>query len=180
MRTLSRFGIVAAILSWACTGHAAELDGARLSPQGARFAPLAAIQARAALRGLRIRQVRWDAVLRQSWAVLEDVDHPERPLWAELTDPVPPAPGTPGAAAVSASSAAFVPPKPVVLAVHYGDRVRLWRIEKNVRLEMTAVTEGSAAVGDEVRLHILGSGTDGDAGWRVTGIVRGPGDVEME
>jgi flagella basal body P-ring formation protein FlgA len=71
------------------------------------------------------------------------------------------------------------PPKPYLALVHYGDRVRLWRTEKNVRIEMSAIAEGSAAAGEEVKLRIPSSGVDGDTGWRVVGVVHGPGDVEM-
>jgi hypothetical protein len=124
-----------------------------------------------------LREIRWDAVLRQSWAVLEDTEHPERPLWAELTDAVGPATGSAGVGRPPQVVPVY---KPTVTVIHYGDRVRLWRNERNVRIEMSAIADGSGGVGDEVRLRIPGSGVDGDTGWRVSGIVQGPGDVEME
>jgi hypothetical protein len=170
----------------------AELEGARLTSARPHMAPLALIQARAQLRGMRLRNVRWDAVLHQNWAVLEDIEHPERPLWAELMDSADALPAASGTSPGSAADAplatvplvyvppVYVPPKQTVAVVHYGDRVTLWHMEKNVRIEASAITEGSAGIGEEVRLKIVGSGTDGDAGWRVTGIVRGPNDVEME
>jgi flagella basal body P-ring formation protein FlgA len=80
------------------------------------------------------------------------------------------------AASPSVGSPAIPPPQ----VVHYGDRVTLWRSERNVRIQMSATAEGAAAAGEEVKLRITGAGANGDAGWRVTGIVRGPGDVEME
>ena len=186
MRSLRQLVCFLALCGYGATGFAAELSGAAVTSTSPRLAPLAAIQARAGLRGMRVREIRWDAVLRQNWAVLEDVEHPERPLWSELTDPTGPlleaAPAVQrGDGRTGASPAAVAPPpKPAVLVVHYGDRVKLWRIERNVRIEMNAVAETYAAVGEEVKLRIPGSGTDGDGGWRLTGIVRGPGDVEME
>lgn len=188
MRPLGKFVCCLAICGYGVTGLPAQIGLANLGPSGVASvgissAPLAAIQARAQLRGLRVRTVRWDGVLRQNWAVLEDVAHPERPLWAELTDSVEPLldPGSSAAASSHSEAPKTAPPfvpKPMVM--HYGDRVRLWRTERNVRIEMYATAEASAAIGDEVKLRIPGSGTDGDGGWRVVGVVRGPRDVEME
>lgn len=180
MRSLTKFACWFALCGSCATSFAGEIGGASMSPSHIRLAPLSSIVARAQLRGMRLREIRWDAVLHQSWAVLEDVEHPERPLWAELTDLV--GPGEPGGvAAVAGRQSAIVPaPKPSITVIHYGDRVRLWRSENNVRIEMSAIAEGSAAVGDEVKLRLPGSGISGDTGWRVIGVVRGPGDVEMD
>jgi hypothetical protein len=128
---------------------------------------------------MRLREIRWDAVLKQNWAVLEDVEHPEYPLWSERMDTVGPVQVVDGTAVVAKPAETVSPPKPYVALVHYGDRVRLWRTEKNVRIEMSAIAEGSAAAGEEVKLRIPSSGVNGDTGWRVVGVVHGPGDVEM-
>jgi hypothetical protein len=177
MRFPAKFVCCIALYGSCATSFAAELGGAGLSPSHVRLAPLSSIIARAQLRGMRLREIRWDAVLHQSWAVLEDVDHPERPLWAELADL---AGSEPVAASSFAGRSPESVPKPSVAVIHYGDRVRLWRNESSVRIEMSAIAEGSAAVGDEVTLRLPGSGISGDTGWRVTGVVRGPGDVEMD
>ncbi len=117
-----------------------------------------------------MREVRWDPVLQQRWAVLQSVAHPELPFLAELTD-----------SGVDVPAAAAVPVfKVTELAVRSGDRVVLWSAEQNVRMQMGAIAEGNAAVGDRISLRVTGAGVNGDSGWRVSGIVRGPGSVEME
>ena len=137
--------------------------------------PLAVVQQRAETRGYRIREIRWDPVLQQRWAILQNAAHPELPLLAELTD---------AGADVPASDAPVGSRAPVFkvteLAVRSGDRVILWSAEQNVRMQMGAVAEGNAAVGDRIQLRVTGAGVNGDSGWRVSGIVRGPGSVEME
>jgi len=73
---------------------------------------------------------------------------------------------------------------PQVPVVHSGDRVVLWGEEKNLRLQLNAVVEENGAVGDRVRLHLAGRSGDqwgGDPTSRpIRGVVRGPGEVEME
>jgi len=68
--------------------------------------------------------------------------------------------------------------------VHSGDRVVLWSEEKNLRLQLNAVVEENGAVGDRVRLHLAarsGNQWGGDPTSRpIRGVVRGPGEVEME
>ena len=179
MKTLSQFACCAALWCFCVPGFAVELGVAGFIPLRTKPASLATIQAQAQLRGLRLRAIRWDAVLHQSWAVLEDMQHPERPLWAELTDPVGTVSPTEGFAAPGQPSPISTVSAPPVAVVHYGDRVRLWRVERNVRIEMGAIAEGSAAAGEELKLRIPSSGVDGDTGWRVVGLVHGPGDVEM-
>ena len=137
--------------------------------------PIAALTQWAEARGYRVREVRWDPVLKQRWAVLESVAHPERPLLAERTD------AAVNARTLSESAAVRTPTLPVnELAVRSGETVVLWSAEHNVRMQMAAVVEGNASVGDRVQLRVTGAGANGDAGWQVTGIVRGPGSVEME
>src|SRR5579859_5352004 len=86
MRFPGKFVCCIALGASCATSFAGELGGANLSVAHVRLAPLSSIIARAQLRGMRLREIRWDAVLHQSWAVLEDVEHPERPLWSELAD----------------------------------------------------------------------------------------------
>jgi hypothetical protein len=166
-RVLQIAGLLAGFFagSWAVNARAAE--------------PLAVVQQRAERLGYRVRGVRWDPVLQQRWAVLENVAHPELPLLAELTDGGGNAPAGAAAPAVNAVPV-YAVFKPAELAVRSGDRVVLWSTEKNLRMEMGAVAEGNAAVGERVSLRVTGAGVNGDAGWRASGIVRGPGSVEME
>ena len=179
MKIIAQYAWCFAICSSPAISLAAELGGASTIQAHTRLVPLAAMMARAQLRGMRLREVRWDPVLKQNWAVLEDVEHPEYPLWAERVDTIGPQGSAGGASGGSQPSPGVAPARPSVAIIHYGDRVRLWRNEQNVRIEMSAIAEGSAAAGDEVKLRIPGSGVDGDSGWRVVGIVHGSGDVEM-
>ncbi len=136
-----------------------------------------AIAQRAESRGYRVRGVRWDPVLQQRWVVLENIAHPERPLFAELTGDAA-QPQTASATLVTANQTAFM--RPSDLAVRSGDRVLLWSAEANMRMQMGAVAEASAAVGERIALRVTGAGLNGDSGWRVFGVVRGPGNVELE
>ena len=136
---------------------------------------LATVQQRAEARGYRVREVWIDPILQQRWAVLQSADHPELPLLAELTDSgtnVPPAGSAGGTAAPALRSTQLV--------VRSGDRVVLWSADENVRVQMSAVAEAGAAIGDRIQLRVTGAGVNGDTGWRVSGVVRGPGSVEME
>jgi hypothetical protein len=161
-RLLQLAGLMAGFFagSWAVDMQAAE--------------PLAVVQQRAETRGYRVREVRWDPVLQQRWAVLQSVAHPELPLLSELTDS---GVDVPAAAGLVNGAPVF---KVTELAVRSGDRVILWSAEQNVRMQMGAIAEGNAAVGDRISLRVTGAGVNGDSGWRVSGIVRGPGSVEME
>ena len=143
---------------------------------------LAIVRQRAEAKGYRLREVRWDPVLQQRWAVLESVAHPERPLLSELTDYREPRSGGQSRETGSAVTVApiFTPVKLSELAVRSGDRVTLWSVDENLRMEMSAVALGNAAVGDSIQLRVIGAGLNGDAGWRVSGIVRAAGNVEWE
>jgi hypothetical protein len=147
--------------------------------QGVNDASLDALRHRAEARGYRVREVRWDAVLRQRWAVLEDVAHPERPYLMELTESSVAQVAEESrraAEALSRGTIAGVAP----MVIHVGDRVTVWRADANVRMQMAAVADGNAAVGERITLRVQGAGVYGQAGFQVTGVVRGVGSVEME
>ena len=149
-------------------------------------------------QGYRVRAVRWDPVLRRSWAVLESVEHPERPTVAVPVGTVPArladtvagsgsglsaggglrGVGGEGRSLVEVGLAA-----PAATVVHAGDQVLLRSEEANIRLQLAAVAEENGGVGDRVRVRLLvgsGGSFEGQETRRVTGIVRGPGEVEME
>ncbi len=160
-------------------GVMALLAGSSCAAQRARDASLDALRARAEDRGYRVREVRWDPVLRQRWAVLESVDHPERPYRAELTETSAAQVEAESQRAAEALSGSTLTPA-AAMVIHAGDQVTVWRSEPNLRMQMAAVADGNAAVGDRVTLRVKGAGVNGEAGFPVTGIVRGPGSVEME
>lgn len=157
-------------------GQLAWLLGGLLTVSSAYAAEsLATVQQRAESRGYRVREVRWDPVLQQRWAVLESVANPQLPLLAELTDSGEDLPASAAAAGNIAPTFKVTEP-----AVRSGERVILWSAEQNVRMQMGAIAEGNAAVGQQIQVRVTGAGVNGDAGWRATGTVRGPGSVEIE
>jgi len=198
-------------------------------------ASMIALQESVARRGYTVRDIRWDPVLRRTWAILEDTEHPEWPSLAVLTQLTNveqaaeramidsqarktvvsagktkvagqsqgglPARGwdgsllaastsgpTLGSAAVPASllfgDGAAVAVMPSAPMVRSGDHVVLWSEQQNLRLQLNAVVEENGGVGDRVRLHLAGRSSEhwgGDPGSRpIFGVVRGPGEVEME
>lgn len=151
------------------------LAGIMLANSAWAVGPLATVQQRAEMRGYRVREVRWDPVLHQRWAVLESVAHPELPLLSEPAES-----GADGPAEVTTAVNGVPVFKVAELAVRPGDRVILWGSEKNMRMQMGAIAEGNGTVGDRIQLRVTGAGVNGDTGWRVSGIVRGPGSVELE
>ncbi len=67
------------------------------------------------------------------------------------------------------------------LLVNAGSPVRLWMQDRMVRIEMNGVAERSARKGDRITVQVTHK--DEEAGLsveRIAGIVRGPGEVEME
>lgn len=129
----------------------------------------------AAARGYRVIDYRWDAVLLQRWAVLQDAVHPERPL---LSERVESSSLDVHVASQAAGAAAVV--KNAMPVIRLGDPVTLWSEDGNIRMELGAVSRQNAAVGDRIQLRVTGAGVNGSTGWQATGIVRGPGSVEME
>lgn len=63
--------------------------------------------------------------------------------------------------------------------VHAGDLLQLWRQEENLRIEVAGRAEENGAEGSRIRVRLLSSSFDMGQEQTVIGIVRGPGDVEM-
>ena len=69
-----------------------------------------------------------------------------------------------------------------------GTRVRLVETSGNVRMEMSGVAQGSAALGERVKVRMMpvsGDGTDSGTSWAgnerfLTGVVRGSELVEVD
>jgi flagella basal body P-ring formation protein FlgA len=65
--------------------------------------------------------------------------------------------------------------------VHAGDRVRLWKQEDFLRIEVSGVSEESGGLGTTIRVRLLHRNTDDQSIHdQFSGIVRGPSDVEMQ
>jgi hypothetical protein len=143
----------------------------RLDPGGG-----AQLRTSLAARGWTLREVHWDPILRQAWAIFGDPAHPERPTVAV------PAEARDQQAAQGTAEARLRTVAAAMPVVHVGDRVRLWSVEKNLRLQLSAVAEENGAVGDSIRLSIAGAAWEGGtAGQQVVrGVVRGAAEVEME
>ncbi len=126
-------------------------------------------------RGYRVIDYRWDPVLLQRWAVLQDALHPERPLLSERVE-------TAEAGLRPTATAAAVPAatRPAAPVVHAGDLITLWSEDGNVRLQLGAVAQQNAALGERVQMRVTGAGVNGSTGWQAAGVVRGPGSVEMD
>jgi hypothetical protein len=123
--------------------------------------------------GYRIKAVRWDPLLSQHWAMIESCQHPERPVVALPLSEF--APKSISALAHRGDQSAPLP-FPVI---HAGDLVQMWRQEQDLRIEIAGRAEESAAIGSRVRIRLLRSGFEFGTEQIVTGIVRGPGDVEI-
>jgi flagella basal body P-ring formation protein FlgA len=70
-----------------------------------------------------------------------------------------------------------------VAVVKAGEVVRLWKSDRNARIELIATAEENGAVGSRVRVRLTTRReTNGltDAPQYLAGIVRGPADVEIE
>lgn len=119
------------------------------------------------LTGFRVVKLRTDLQLGVTWADLKRCDHPEWPglsLATHISAPANFAPST------------HTPAAPLV--VRAGETVRAWREDNVARLEMPAITDEGGAVGDRIRLH--GKQSNGEPVRYAFGLVRGPGNVEME
>ncbi|NYF80154.1 hypothetical protein [Granulicella arctica] len=129
-------------------------------------------------KGFAVQEVRWDPLLRQSWAVVRSCDHADWPLLVMRTN----LPASPRMVITDLSSTGRGDAgMPIVRA---GDLVRLWRIDEHAHLELMATAEENGAVGARVRVRLVAP-KDGDAQWvqpvqYLAGVVRGPADVELE
>jgi hypothetical protein len=127
--------------------------------------------------GTRVSGKRWDAVLRRGFEYRQECAHPEWP--ARLV------------ALHSAAGGRIVDSAPVKVAevaivvapllVRAGSPVRLWMQDDMVRIEMSGVVERSAHKGEHVTVQVTHQSDEtGFTVERIDGIVRGPGEVEME
>ncbi len=107
-----------------------------------------------------------DPILHQRWAITSDCEHPAHP-----------------ARATPLSLPASEPLRPVrlqaPLAIHAGDRVRLWTKQQDLSIEITGIAEESGAIGSIIHIRLTQLTSD-ETAMQILGVVRGPFDVEMQ
>lgn len=129
-------------------------------------------------QGYRVTSIRWDPVLRQNWAMVARCDHPE---WPEFSLRAEQASAGTGYAGESITQATGRPLIHAPIVVHAGDIVQVWKSEDLLRIDVTGVAEESGGVGKRIRVRLRRRNTDDQSiEEQLTGIVRGPSNVEME
>jgi hypothetical protein len=127
-------------------------------------------QTECSARGYRVVARRWDAILKMNWELRQDCAHPEWPARLAAAGP------TPSLANNEAASQVIHP-----LLVRAGEPVRLWMQDDRVRIEMNGIAEQSASAGQRIVIRVMRQSDDAALTVeRITGIVRGAGNVEME
>jgi len=127
--------------------------------------------------GYRAIARRWDAVLGTGWELRQNCAHPEWPARSIAVNSVAVNPAQYTGLVESSAPPKYARP----LLVRAGDTVRLWLQDEKVRIEMTGVAEQSARDGEPVVVRVTHQSDDaGLTVERIAGIVRAPGDVEME
>lgn len=154
-----------ASVAWAATCEATPAEAARSVEPVSSPSPLPQD------KGYRVASVRWDPVMKQSWATIVSCAHPERPGISLRTGD-----------ASHAEHGLSVPVRedrsPVVRA---GDIVEIWRQENLLRIEVTGVAEQSGSVGETIRVRLLRRpGSSQSIEEQLSGVVRGRADVEMQ
>jgi hypothetical protein len=138
-----------------------------------RFRANSSISANMDGPGYRVAGVHLDPVLGQSWVSIANCRHPD---WPEVSFRAEKFDGLP-LRQVERTRIGLFPSVPVVRA---GDIVRLWRQEDLLRIEVTGVAEQSGGIGKTIRVRLLQrSRDDRPKEEELTGIVRGPSNVEM-
>jgi hypothetical protein len=125
--------------------------------------------------GYRVTRIELDQVLGQRWAMIARCDHPEWPVFALPAN---------GPSSLSLPQEAMRPVTETLNAVpvvRAGDFVRLWRQEGLLRIEVAGVSEESGGLGKTIRVRLLHRSTDDQSiPKRLTGVIRGSSDVEMQ
>jgi hypothetical protein len=125
--------------------------------------------------GYRVTWIAADQVLGQRWAMIASCGHPEWPVFALPAN---------GSSSLSLPQEAMRPVTETLNAVpvvRAGDFVRLWRQEGLLRIEVAGVSEESGGLGKTIRVRLLHRSTDDQSiPKRLTGVIRGTSDVEMQ
>jgi len=125
------------------------------------------------LGGTTVVGSRLDAQTGREWRLLRQCGHPERPLLAVLE----PGPIEPRPSLQLTRDEDSQPP--LVIA---GAEVRVVEQTRDLRLTLRGTAESSGHAGDSVTVRLERSGFSGEDGasmWRVHGIVRAVGEVEL-
>jgi hypothetical protein len=127
--------------------------------------------------GYRVIGTRWDAVLRMGLEYRQVCAHPEWPAQMVAMGSAASDRMADTAAPRLNGPTIFVAP----LMVTAGSPVRLWMQDDVVRIEMNGVVERSARKGERVMVQVTHQSDEtGLTVERIAGVVRGPGEVEME
>ena len=121
------------------------------------------------LQSGEIASMHWDPILQQTWRTVVSCDHPERPATATLL------PKQDRSSAKESEQSLISRTAPTV---RVGDKVRLWRQDDRMRIEVAGIAMESGAKGAIVHVRLIAPSTGETE--RLTGIVRGPDDVEMQ
>ncbi len=132
------------------------------------------------VQGYRLETLRRDAFSGVEWATVRSCGHPEWPGTLVMLSAWSSGGGLAGRRSEIAGARALL-----MLA---GTRVRLVETSGNVRMEMSGVAQGSAALGERVKVRMMpvsGDGTDSGTSWAgnerfLTGVVRGSELVEVD
>jgi hypothetical protein len=170
--TFSSAAIVSLVLSQSVFGNAktACYDTPRLAIDAVMAGP--SLRGAPSSGGYQVIKIQWDPVLGQRWAVVISCQHYD---WPVLTLPLSDSKAVTMAVRPSIADARAIP------AVKAGETVRLWRQEDFLRIQMAGIAEQNGDLGGKIRVRIMRTnGDDQSMLQQLSGIVRGPSDVEIQ
>jgi hypothetical protein len=124
--------------------------------------------------GYRVAKVQSDRVLGKRWVMIASCGHPEWPAFALPTNETELS-VTPQTATNSLAEGTQADP-----VVRAGEIVRLWRQGALLRIEAAGVSEENGGLGKAIRVRLLRRNTDDQSVSELSGIVRGPSNVEIQ
>jgi hypothetical protein len=157
------------LATFAWSGWAACYGTPQAAIDGAVGGTLSA--SKAGENGYKVIKVQRDELLRRSWAMVANCEHPE---WSVIALPIS-----------SSSSIEFMRSFPSIaqlpIVVRAGDTVRLWRREALLQITVNGVSEENGSLGNTVLVRLPQRSIDSiSPPEEFTGVVRGPSNVEMQ
>jgi hypothetical protein len=157
------------LTTFAWSGWAACYGTPRAAIDGAIVGTLSA--SKAGEDGYKVIRVQRDELLRRSWAMVANCEHPE---WSVMAFPIS-----------NSSSIEFPRAFPGIaqlpIVVHAGDTVLLWRREALLQIAVNGVSEENGSLGNTVLVRLPQRSIDSvSPPEEFTGVVRGPSNVEMQ